>query len=153
MRNKVRFLAADCARARESVSVQLDGELPELDLDRLETHLRICPACTAWAAQVRDVTQRLRDAPLEVPVASHRVARHGRWLLGMRSPAVAATLAVASVAGILALHPARLAPSSNQAALGRGSVRLLPQQRLVRLDGGFVFGVRTIPEGGRLLPS
>ena len=56
------FPATDCARARESVSAQLDGELPELELDRLETHLLICPACTAWAEEVRDVTWRLREA-------------------------------------------------------------------------------------------
>ena len=48
------FPATDCASARESVSAQLDGELSEPELDRLETHLRLCPACTAWAEEVRD---------------------------------------------------------------------------------------------------
>ena len=75
--------------------------------------------------------------------------------MGARLPAVAATLAVASVAGILALQPARLAPSVqiHHSAADLGGVRLLPQGRLERLDGGFVFGVRTTPQRGRLQPS
>jgi predicted anti-sigma-YlaC factor YlaD len=92
----VSFLATDCARARESVSVQLDGELPEFDLDRLETHLRICPACAAWAAQVRDVTQQLREAPLEVPAEPFVLPRAGR------RRAVSASVALASAAAVVA---------------------------------------------------
>jgi predicted anti-sigma-YlaC factor YlaD len=77
----VRLLATDCAQARESVSAQLDGELQELELDRLETHLRLCPDCAAWAEQVRDVTGRMRDAALEAPVLTGFVParRSRRW--------------------------------------------------------------------------
>ncbi len=67
LRSKVQLRRTNCARTRESVSVQLDDELPELELDRLETHLLICPECSAWAEQVRDVTAQLRAAPLEEP--------------------------------------------------------------------------------------
>ena len=52
----------DCDLARESVSAQLDGELPAFELDRLETHLLLCPDCSAWADDVRDLTLRLREA-------------------------------------------------------------------------------------------
>ena len=42
----------DCVLARESVSADLDGELSELDLRRLQTHLRVCADCSAWAEHV-----------------------------------------------------------------------------------------------------
>ena len=90
------FLATDCARAREAVSIQLDGELPELELDRLTTHLRFCPECEAWAEQVRDVTLRLREATLEVPAERLMLPGRGRsWRVGS---AVAVTSAAALVA-------------------------------------------------------
>ena len=145
----------NCARTRESISAQLDGELPELELDRVETHLLICRECAAWAEDVEEATRRLREASLEVPVASHRVARHGRRLAGASLPAVAATVAAASVAAVIALHPARLTPPelSGHSAFDPSPVRLLPQDRLVRLDGGFAFAVGTISQGGRRRPT
>ena len=147
------YLATDCVRARESFSAQLDGELPEFERERLIAHLRGCADCFAWGEDVEESTRRLRETSLEAPAASFRVAWHGRRPVGARLPAVAATLAVASVAGILALHPARLAPSVQRHHSAVGGVRLLPQGRLERLDGGFVFGVRTIPQRDRLQPS
>ena len=58
----------NCARARESVSAQLDNELADLELDRLEAHLLVCPDCSAWAEQVRDLTSQLRATSLEEPI-------------------------------------------------------------------------------------
>jgi len=92
----VSFASTDCSRARESLSVQLDGELPELELDRLETHLRICPECSAWADQVRDVTLRLRDAAFETPAEGLLLPRRGRrWT-------VSSAVALASAAAVVA---------------------------------------------------
>jgi predicted anti-sigma-YlaC factor YlaD len=93
----MQFAPTDCARARESVSARLDGELPELELDRLETHLRFCPACAGWAEDVRDLTLRLRDADLLAP-AEPLVLHHGsrrRW-------AVSSAVALASAAAVVA---------------------------------------------------
>jgi predicted anti-sigma-YlaC factor YlaD len=105
-------MPTDCSRAREYVSVQLDGELAELELDRLEAHLRICPECSAWAEQVRDVTRRLREASLEVPAMSaerYVLQRHRRsWRVGS---AVALASAAAVVATIF------VAPSGNRGSL------------------------------------
>jgi predicted anti-sigma-YlaC factor YlaD len=106
----VSHLATDCARARESVSVQLDGELPELELDRLETHLRICPACTAWAEEVGEVTLRLRAAALETPAERFELPRRARrWRV---SSAVALVSAAAVVATMF------VAPGRQQASFG-----------------------------------
>jgi anti-sigma factor RsiW len=107
----VSLSATDCARARESVSVQLDGELPELEVDRLETHLRFCPDCSAWAAEVRDVTRRLREASLEAPAHRFALPRHGRsWRV---SSAVALTSAAAVVATIF------VSPGGNRASVAQ----------------------------------
>lgn len=127
------FLATDCARARESVSVQLDGELPEFDLDRLETHLRICPACAAWAEEVRDVTQRLREAALEVPEAFVLPQGTRRWT-------VSSALALASAAAVVATL--FVAPHPQHAAVGLqyrgGTSRFSSAAR-------HVFEARTVP--------
>jgi hypothetical protein len=103
-------MPTDCARARESASAQLDGELTELELDRLETHLRFCPDCSAWADQVRDVTLRLREASFEVPAGRFVLPRPAhRWRVGS---AVALTSAAALVATMF------VAPARQQASLG-----------------------------------
>jgi predicted anti-sigma-YlaC factor YlaD len=128
------FLATDCARARESVSVQLDGELPEFDLDRLETHLRICPACAVWADEVREVTQQLRGAALEAPEERFVLPRRTR---GWR---VSSALALTSAAAIVATM--FFAPHSHRSAVGlqsrAGSSRYSSAARQV-------FEARTVP--------
>jgi anti-sigma factor RsiW len=55
----------ECARARESVSADLDRELQELDHRRLQAHLRVCADCSAWAERVQATTVQLREASLE----------------------------------------------------------------------------------------
>ena len=105
--------ATDCARARESVSVQLDGELPELELDQLETHLRFCPECAAWAADVRDATRQLREAGLEAPAHRFMRPRHRRsWRV---SSAVALVSAAAVVATMF------VSPSGQRASVAQHS--------------------------------
>ena len=130
------FPATDCARARESVSAQLDGELPELELDRLETHLLICPACTAWAEEVRDVTWHLRETALEEP--AERIVlprlRRGAWRV---SSAVAVASAAAVVATMFVSTSGQRASVGQHAApellLSATGVRI-STPRLVRLE-------------------
>jgi len=94
----VQLPATDCARARESVSAQLDGELPELELDRLETHLRICPECAAWAIEVGDVTRQLREAALEAPAERFVLPRRGRrWRVSSAAALASAAAVVATM--------------------------------------------------------
>ena len=45
----------ECARARESVSADLDRELHELDHRRLQAHLRVCADCSDWAERDRAI--------------------------------------------------------------------------------------------------
>lgn len=89
---------SDCQRAREAVSVQLDGELSELGSARLSAHLRECDACTAYALEVAAVATRLRAAPLERPgVGIALPARRRR--VGLQI-AAAATVAVAAASSL-----------------------------------------------------
>jgi len=89
----------DCARARESVSADLDGELPELELQRLRGHLRVCADCSTWAELVEATTSQLRAAPLEAPAAPFELPRRGRtWRV---SPALAVASTAALVAGVV----------------------------------------------------
>ena len=123
------FSSTDCSRARESVSVQLDGELPELELDRLETHLLVCPECSAWAEEVRDMTRRLREASLEEPLERFELPRRSRrWTVSSAVALVAAAAVVATMfvapgrqnASLGSLHRVVLrAPSGQRAAVPR----------------------------------
>ncbi len=89
----------DCARARESVSADLDHELPELELQRLRAHLRVCADCSAWAEIVKAATIQLREAPLEAPAAGFALPRRSRtWRV---SPVVAVASAAALVASVV----------------------------------------------------
>ena len=87
----------DCARARESASARLDGELAELQAAQLEAHLRSCPDCRAYAAGIEGFTRGLRAAPLEQPVVQVFVPQRRRRT-GL-VPAAAAAAIVVAVAG------------------------------------------------------
>ncbi|HJR95109.1 MAG TPA: zf-HC2 domain-containing protein [Gaiellaceae bacterium] len=86
-----------CSRVREQVSLELDGELSQLEQRMLGTHLERCSRCAAYAADVRDVTERIRNAPrahMQRPV----VVRHRRPLTTVRLQAgVAAAFALAAL--------------------------------------------------------
>jgi predicted anti-sigma-YlaC factor YlaD len=140
----VSFPTTDCARARESVSAQLDGELPELELDRLETHLLICPACAVWADDVRDVTLRLREARFEEPAERFVLPRLRR---GWR---VTSAVAVASAAAVVAtgvfVAPGQRTSLNSQSQLPQS--RLITQHyyvsRLTRLEDGMYSPVSAV---------
>jgi anti-sigma factor RsiW len=106
-----------CSRVREQVSLELDGELSQLEQRMLGTHLERCPRCAAYAADVRDATERIRNAPRAVmqrPVVVRR-----------RTPLTTVRLQV-GVAAAFAL-----------AALGLGTqlASTEPQGSLARFEG------------------
>jgi anti-sigma factor RsiW len=86
-----------CARVREQVSLQLDGELSQLESRMLDTHLERCARCAAYAADVREFTEHMRTAPralMQRPV----VVRRRRPLTAVRlQVGVAAGLALAAL--------------------------------------------------------
>jgi len=142
----VSFPTTDCARARESVSAQLDGELPELELDRLETHLLICPACTAWAEEARDVTWRLREAGLEEPAGRFVLPRLRR---GLRVSSAVAVASAAAVVATMFVAPGQTGTLSSRQSGPQASglvgvtERHFVVSRLTRLEDGMFSPVST----------
>jgi hypothetical protein len=141
----VQLPETNCARARESVSAQLDGELLDLDLTRLEAHLLICPDCSVWAGRVRDATAQLRATSLEEPAVRLVLPRHGR------SWRVSSAVAVASAAAVVAtmfFAPGQQGSARNRvsglpfASAGRQQV-MVP--RLSRIEDGLYAPAASTP--------
>ena len=103
------FSAIECARVRESISAQLDGELTDHELDSLEMHISVCPACSAWAEEVQDLTHRLREAQPAEPAIAFALPRRRRT----RASAPVALVAAAAASLVAVLGSAHsLAPGS-----------------------------------------
>ena len=54
-----------CDRARAWVSLELDGELSQLERSLLDSHLSGCAVCRAFKVDAVSATAELRAAPLE----------------------------------------------------------------------------------------
>ena len=105
-----------CARVREQVSLELDDELSQLEERMLTAHLERCAACATYADDVRDLTERMRSAPLHTmrrPV----VVRRQRSIMTTRLQiGVAAALALTALG--LGTQLAAI-PESQQGSLAR----------------------------------
>src|SRR5438034_11461698 len=93
-----------CDRAREALSVALDGELPELDHARLGAHLERCAECRSFEAESSGVARLLREAPREEMSVSIVLPRPRRLAAARLLQAGAVAAAVALVAGLSASH-------------------------------------------------
>jgi predicted anti-sigma-YlaC factor YlaD len=96
----------DCDTIRVAISTQIDGEVPWLPADVLETHLAGCPACVDWQRRAHTMTRRVRlggaflDHDLTPGVlASVPVARdRGRVRLARRGLLIALAVAQFAIA-------------------------------------------------------
>jgi predicted anti-sigma-YlaC factor YlaD len=95
----VSFSVTECARVRESISAQLDGELPEHELDSLEMHVSVCPSCSAWAEEVQGLTHRLREAQPAEPAIGFALPRRRRARAS--APVALVAAAAASLVAVL----------------------------------------------------
>jgi anti-sigma factor RsiW len=96
MRLARRPFPRSCERVREQVSLELDGELSQLEQVILDRHLTRCAACAAYRAEVAAITRRLREAPLEHPDWAFTLPRRrSATLRVVQVAAAAATIAVA----------------------------------------------------------
>ncbi|HJR96016.1 MAG TPA: zf-HC2 domain-containing protein [Gaiellaceae bacterium] len=134
-----------CSRVREQVSLELDGELSQLEQRMLGAHLERCSRCAAYAADVRDVTKRIRNAPrahMQRPV----VVRRRRPLTTVRlQVGVAAAFALAAL-GL----GTQLASTDSQGSLARyeGQPALNPPRSVYEQEQAILRVVRA----GRTLP-
>ena len=87
-----------CSRAQAWASLELDGELSQLESVLLERHLERCAGCAVHVSDMRALAEALRTAPPEAPsapvfVASSRSSRAGALATKV---AIAAALALAA---------------------------------------------------------
>jgi hypothetical protein len=87
-----------CDRAREWLSLQLDGELSELERMLLQAHLDRCGSCDSFAADLDALTLELRTMSLE-PLTHPVVVPRSRNVL-VRTLEVGATFAAAGAVAI-----------------------------------------------------
>jgi predicted anti-sigma-YlaC factor YlaD len=96
----------DCDTIRVAISTQIDGEVPWLPADVLETHLAGCPACVDWQRRAHTMTRRVRlggaflDHDLTPGVLAAVPADHdrGRMRLARRGLLIALALAQFAIA-------------------------------------------------------
>lgn len=144
-------VSAACDRAREQVSLSLDGELSQLERRLLDAHLDRCASCAAYAQDVVLFTEQLRTAPLETPRRPVVVRRTRRL-----SPARVQVVAAAALALLAVGLAGQLSASSERPALSRfdDAPNLSPARSVLEREQAILRVVRpgtTLPRPGSLL--
>jgi predicted anti-sigma-YlaC factor YlaD len=101
------ILPADCARARQQLSLRVDSELSEFELVLLEAHLTRCDDCRAFEHGVSGFTMALRAVPVETPAISFQPPRRRARLdvvLATSLRAGSAAAAIVAISGLIALQ-------------------------------------------------
>jgi ferric-dicitrate binding protein FerR (iron transport regulator) len=94
-----------CERARQSVSLELDGMASRFERALLERHLRSCPSCRRFSTDVRQQTAQLRAAPLVAAPALADILPPAPRALRRRAAGLAGAIALATTAALLTLTP------------------------------------------------
>jgi predicted anti-sigma-YlaC factor YlaD len=145
----VQLPETNCARAREAVSAQLDDELTELELDRLEAHLLVCPDCSAWAEEVLCATQWLREEPLEEPAIGFALPRRRRTRA--TAPVALVAAAAASLVAVLGTFQSLTLGSSQPARSDNVSPQVSVAPAVLGLEVARL-GVDSLPPRAPALP-
>jgi anti-sigma factor RsiW len=138
---------------REQVSLELDGELSQLEQRMLETHLERCPRCAAYATDVRDFTERMRSAPralMQRPVVVARrrgVVTTVRLQVGVAAAFALAALGLGTQLAATPEHGNSLARFEGRPALSPPSAVVEQEQAILRV----VKAGRPLPPRGSVL--
>ena len=123
-------------------SLQLDGELSELERALLDAHVARCEECAVYIREVGAATRGLRAAELERPAHPITLPSRRRRLRPVHVSAAAAAIATAVGLGALvsSLNSAgtRVGPSTAQVEINpvtAGENVLLREVRLARIEG------------------
>ena len=86
-RRKARIRPTDimCQQAVELMTDYLEGALSDLDRARLEAHLRACPHCTEYLAQIRATIAavgRVQPESLAPEARQELVSLYRQWKAG-----------------------------------------------------------------------
>ena len=140
-----------CERVRAQVSLQLDGELSELERRMVALHLARCPGCHAYERDTAMLTRLLREAPLESLRYPVVVRRPRRASVERMQVGFAAALAVAVLGVAVQTAGLERQGSSSRSSL-RTPVRYETYNELARevqliLDNGRSFDQRNDDQG------
>jgi predicted anti-sigma-YlaC factor YlaD len=139
-----------CDRARQWLSLELDGELSELEQAAFARHLASCAGCRALGDEVAAFTRLIREAPmlaLERPVAVAAPGRARRQLVRRAGAAAAAAAAVAAaVLGGFAVTGSAPSAPSGLAFRDAKEQRLFAKVEAQRIEpAAFVTASPTVP--------
>jgi hypothetical protein len=125
MSEGLRAFPQSCERARVWASLQLDGELSELERALLDAHVGGCASCEGFIGGVRSATARLRESAVERP--SSPVALPTRRRAPLRSlPLASAAAGVAVALGVGVLFGSFGSSSATPRVHRAGSQQLNP---------------------------
>lgn len=101
-------MSADCERARQWSSIELDGELSTFERVLLRAHLAHCSSCRGFRERTNGLTLALRAAPLEQLEQPIQIGRMRRGLRLRLAPAAAAmAMLFVGIGSILATSAVR----------------------------------------------
>jgi predicted anti-sigma-YlaC factor YlaD len=147
----VRQIVAQCGETRELVSLELDGELSELEAARLESHLEECGACRQLKSELAELTLALRAAPLEQLERPITLPQRVRWSLrplqvGAAAAAIAVAAGLAGLVGTVRSHtPAQPPFAQSRPADGVDALRAVRRAELIpRVPVGRAGGRQTV---------
>jgi len=140
-----------CERVRAQVSLQLDGELSELERRMVASHLARCPECHAYERDTAVLTRLLREAPLESSRYPVVVRRPQRVSVAHLQVGVAAAVAVVVLGVAVQTAGLERQGSSSRSSLA-APVRYETYDELARevqliLDNGRSFDQRNEDQG------
>lgn len=118
---------ANCERAAQLVSLDLDDHLSYLERASLARHLRRCAACREQATRTTEATRMLRAAPLE-PIRVELPTRARPRRLARR-PAALAAVSVAALCAWLGVAPGRGHAPPRSGGIAATAVRASPNDR------------------------
>ena len=144
-----------CDRTREWSALELDGELSEFERVLMRAHLDRCAECRAFAADVAEVAERLRVAPLE-PLSRPVTLPVRRRVPAFRNVQVAAAAAVVlAAAGLGGLYGSLRGdePTLAAASAHRTSLAAVSEDRLVRAVQLAYLKPKALPSLGESKPA
>jgi predicted anti-sigma-YlaC factor YlaD len=122
-----------CDRTREWAALRLDGELSEFERVLMRAHLERCAECRSFAADVTEITQQLREAPLERLPQPVTLPQRRRVASFRHVQVAAAAAVVVAAAGLGGLYGAvRNSPQEAGPVAAATSLAAVSEDRLVR---------------------
>jgi hypothetical protein len=137
-----------CERVRAQISLELDGQLSQLERVMLARHVERCAECGAYRAEVTAATHALRHAPLERFERSISVRPPSRLTAARLQVAVAAMVAFVTLG--LASELVVFEPKGPERARPIGTVSHFPSRRELEREQQILESLRAGQTAGRM---